>query len=66
MNLNKNHPPEILAKLKEARKLKKHGFKIIYIYAEKISAKKLLVDQATEIKDRQTIKHLMAIYPIIN
>lgn len=63
--LNKNYTPDVVAKLKDARKLKKHGFKIVYVYADKVYAKKSVVDQPIEIKDSQIINQLMASNPVI-
>lgn len=63
--INRNHTPDVAEKLKEARQLKKHGFKIIYVYADRVFAKKSLIDQPIEIKDCDVIRQLMSTNPIV-
>lgn len=63
--MNKNYAPDIVAKLKEARQLKKHGFKIVYEYSDRVFVKKSFVDNPIEIKDNNTIQNLMSTNPLI-
>jgi hypothetical protein len=59
--INKNYSPAIKALLAEARKLKKHGFKIVYEYANIVYVRRSLADNDEPIKilNKDTVAQLM-------
>jgi hypothetical protein len=57
--INKNYSPSIRALLKEARKLKKHGFKSVYEFANSVYVKRSINDEPIKIKDSEFIQQLI-------
>jgi hypothetical protein len=57
--INKNFSPNIRQLLFEARKLKKHGYKIIYEYANNVYAKRTETDEAVKIVNVQFVKEII-------
>jgi hypothetical protein len=57
--INKNYSPSIRALLKEARKLKPSGFKIVYEFANSVYVKRSINDEPIKIKDSDFIQELM-------
>jgi hypothetical protein len=59
--INKNHPPMLKALLREARQLKKFGYKITYEYANNVYIRKSLADEDAPIKinSKEDVLNLM-------
>jgi hypothetical protein len=58
--LNINHLPRLRALLKEARRLKKYGYKIVYEFANDVYVKRSLNDTPVKIIGENTVNAIIA------